>query len=97
MGVFHQSLANNVSQFERWFLDYEFLGLSYLSLSPDKIDSSVLTYVFIDLNVSSLGDDVMNAHGLTCSNLLETFPKAFNYQCMSSKLLGYHRCHPASL
>ena len=41
MGVFHQSLTNDVSQFERWFLDYEFLGLSYLSLSPDKIDSSV--------------------------------------------------------
>ena len=26
--VFHQSLANILSQFERWFLDYEFLGLS---------------------------------------------------------------------
>ena len=39
MGVFHQSLANNVSQFERLFLDYEFLWLSQLSLSPDEIDS----------------------------------------------------------
>ena len=26
-GDFHQSLANDLSQFERWFLDYEFLGL----------------------------------------------------------------------
>ena len=46
---------------------------------------------------NSLGDDVMNAHGLTCSNLLETFPKTFNHHCMSSKLLGYHRWHHASL
>ena len=28
MGVFQQSLANDVSQFERWFFDYEFLVLS---------------------------------------------------------------------
>ena len=27
MGVFHQCLANDLTQFERWFLDYEFLGL----------------------------------------------------------------------
>ena len=26
-GDFHQSLANDLSQFERCFLDYEFLGL----------------------------------------------------------------------
>ena len=27
MGCLHQSLANDSSKFERWFLDYEFLGL----------------------------------------------------------------------
>ena len=37
MGIFHQSLANDLSQFERWFLDYEY----QLSLLPDEIDSSV--------------------------------------------------------
>ena len=35
------ALANDLSQFERRFLDYEFLGLSWLSLSPDEIDSAV--------------------------------------------------------
>ena len=65
MGVFHQSLANDVTQFERRLLDYKFFGLSQLSLSSDEFDSSVKTYVFIDLNVTSLGDDVTNAHGLT--------------------------------
>ena len=64
MGVFHQSLANDLSQFERWFLDYEFLGLCKLLLSPEKIDLAVQTYVFIDLYVASLSDDVMNAYGL---------------------------------
>ena len=59
MGVFHQSLANDVTQFERRLLDYKFFGLSQL------FDSSVKTYFFIDLNVTSLGDDVTNAHGLT--------------------------------
>ena len=65
MGVFHQSLANDLSQFERWFLDNEFLGLSPLPLSADEIDSTVYSYVFIDLDVASLGDGVMNVHGLT--------------------------------
>ena len=34
-------------------------------MSPDEIDSAVKTYVFIDLDEASLGDDVMNAQGLT--------------------------------
>ena len=28
MGVFYQSLANDLSQFMGWFLEYEYLGLS---------------------------------------------------------------------
>ena len=32
MGDFRQSLANLVSQFECWFLDYEFLELFYLAI-----------------------------------------------------------------
>ena len=28
-------------------------------------NSAVYTYVFMDLDVASLGDDVMNVHGLT--------------------------------
>ena len=66
MVVFHQSLANDLSQFECWFLGNRSLWLSYLPLSPDEIDWEIYTYMygFIDLDVASLHDGVTNAHGL---------------------------------
>ena len=93
MGVFHQSLANDLSQFERRFLDNEFPGLSPLPLSLDEIDSTVYSYVFIDLDVESLGDDVMNAHGLTLFQFVGNVSYDVQLSLHGAKLLGYRWRH----
>ena len=66
-------------------------------MSPDEIDAAVKTYIFIDFDVASLGDDIVNVHGLTLFNLSETLSKTFNHPCMASKLLSYHRWRHISL
>ena len=54
IGVLHQSPTNDLLQFERWFLDYKFLGFPWLFLSPDENVWAFETYSFIDLDFTSL-------------------------------------------
>ena len=68
--VLHQSLRNYLSQFERWFSDYEFLKLSQLLLSQEEMDWPDETYGCIDLDVASLHGDALNVHGLTLSKFI---------------------------
>ena len=69
-GVLKQISENDFSQSEPWYLDYEFLGMSLLWLTPDKIDCTNETSVNLDRDVASSQVDALDADDVTLSQFV---------------------------